>query len=202
MTSACESRTIVGESPLHSASEAEEVRVLMEGCRFGDRLCQERLYKKFYGYAMAVALAYSREREDAIEVVNDSFMKVFDKADSFVTSDPFKPWLRRIVINTAIDQGRRMKRFQATSLDQVAEPEATRPPIESNLHAREILALLSELPDTHRFVFNMYEMEGYSHREIARKLSIAESSSRTYLLRARERLKELYRKREQEVNDV
>lgn len=187
---------------MHSASEAKEVRALMEGCRSGDRQCQERLYKKFYGYAMSVALAYSREREDAIEVVNDSFMKVFEKADSFVTSDPFKPWLRRIVINTAIDQGRRMKRFRAASLDQVAEPEAPRPSIDSNLHAREILALLSELPDAHRFVFNMYEMEGYSHREIARKLGIAESSSRTYLLRARERLKELYREREQEGRDV
>lgn len=202
MTSVPESRTIVGESPLHSAREAEEVRQLMEGCRSGDGSCQERLYKKFYGYAMAVALAYSREREDAIEVVNDSFMKVFEKADSFVTSDPFKPWLRRIVINTAIDKGRRLKRFQAAPLDQVAEPEGVRPPVDSDLHAREILSLLRELPDTHRFVFNMYEIEGYSHREIARKIGIAESSSRTYLVRAKDRLKELYRQREQEVRDV
>lgn len=175
--------------------------MLMEGCRSGDRQCQERLYKRFYGYAMAVALAYSKEREDAIEVVNDSFMKVFDKADTFVTSDPFKPWLRRIVIHTAIDQGRRMKRFQATSLDQVAEPETPRPAIDSTLHAREILSLLHGLTESQRFVFNMYEIEGYSHREIARKLGIAESSSRTYLVRARERLKELYRNQDREAKN-
>lgn len=197
MTSVPESRKIVGESPLHSAQEAERVRALMEGCRAGDPSSQERLYKRFYGYAMAVALAYSRGREDAVEVVNDSFMKVFDKADSFVTSDPFKPWLRRIVINTAIDQGRRMKRFDAAPLDQLAEPESSQAPIDSNLHAREILSLLQELPDAHRFVFNMYEIEGYSHREIAKRLGIAESSSRTYLVRAREQLKQLYHQREE-----
>lgn len=145
---------------------------------------------------MSAALAYSPTRDDALEVVNDSFMKVFEHIDRFESGDRFKPWLRRIVINTAIDQSRKMKRFnQHSDLDTDQLQELSPVSVEAQMNEKQILKLLNDLPDLLRFVFNMYELEGYSHREIADKLSIAESSSRTYLTRAKNRLRTLYEER-------
>lgn len=165
----------------------------IEGCRRYAEPSQERLYKKFYGYALGVALAYCSKRADAVEVVNDSFMKVFRYIKSYKSSEPFKPWLRKIVVNTAIDKERAGKKFKYhVSLDDV---ESSSPvTIESEMNAQQIYKLLNELPELLRFVFNLYEIEGYSHREIAEKLDIAESSSRTYLTRAKTQLRKLYRK--------
>lgn len=165
---------------------------VIEGCRERRPHSQERLYKMFYGYAMAVALRYCTNREDAVEVVNDSFIKVFDKIDQFVISKPFKPWLRKIVVHTAIDNIRSNKKFQHTVEMEHVQAAA---PIdhEADLNAQQIYKLLNHLPDLHRLVFNMYEIEGYSHREVSEQLEIAESSSRTYLARAKNRLRTLYK---------
>lgn len=165
---------------------------IIEGCRDYEEDSQEFLYKKFYGYALGVALTYCSKRPDAVEVVNDSFMKVFRNIKTYDISEPFKPWLRKIVVNTSIDKARANKRF-----NNHMEIDAIRPAssvdVESELNAKQIYRLLNELPELLRFVFNMYEIEGYSHREIAEKLGIAESSSRTYLTRAKAQLRELYR---------
>lgn len=166
---------------------------IIDGCRNNEASCQEKLYKKFYGYALAVALSYCYNREDAVEVVNDSFIKIFKNIKTFIPSEPFRPWLRTIVVRTSIDKVRAKKRFQhhleIEEAYQVSPVDA-----ETALTAKQIYALLNELPDVHRLVFNMYEMEGYSHREIAGMLDIAESSSRTYLTRAKARLRLLYKK--------
>lgn len=165
---------------------------IIEGCRNYKEGSQEILYKKFYGYAMAVALTYCTTRADAMEVVNDSFMKVFKNIKTYKVSEPFKPWLRTIIINTSIDKARANKRFR-TQMEIDDLQLASSVDVESQLHAKQIYKLLNELPDLLRFVFNMYEIEGYSHREIAAKLDIAESSSRTYLTRAKAQLRQLYK---------
>lgn len=179
----------VGESEHYALKE------IIDGCCDNRSSCQERLYKMFYGYALAVALEYCYNREDAVEVVNDSFIKVFKNIGSFVTSKPFKPWLRRIVVNTSIDKVRAKKRFQRHLKIEEEIENVSRPvTVESDLTVKQIHDLLHELSDVQRYVFNLYELEGYSHQEIANKLDIAESSSRTYLTRAKSKLRVLYKK--------
>ncbi|MEX0779317.1 MAG: sigma-70 family RNA polymerase sigma factor [Balneolales bacterium] len=173
-----------------SEKQCDLIRII-DGCRHHDSASQELLYKKFYGYVLGVALTYCPTREDSIEVVNDSFMKVFNHITDYDASKPFKPWLRKIVVNTSIDNARSNKRFQY-HVDVDDTNQQSTEDIESELNAKQIYQLLNELPDLLRFVFNMYEMEGYSHKEIAGKLAIGESSSRTYLTRAKNQLRHHY----------
>ena len=175
------------------AEEKGRFKEIIDGCRANEPSSQEKLYKQFYGYALAVALAYCYSREDAVEVVNDSFIKVFRNIRTFVSTEPFRPWLRKIVVNTSIDRIRANKKYRNHVEDEDLQ-HVSRVDIESELTAKQMYALLNELPDLLRFVFNMYEIEGYSHREIADRLEIAESSSRTYLTRAKTRLRHLYGK--------
>ena len=173
-------------------SEQKKLKTIITGCRNHDPGYQEKLYKKFYGYVLGVALTYCTTRADADEVVNDSFMKVYNNIETYDTSKPLKPWLRRIVVNTSIDRTRANKRFKnKMEIDDLQLASSV--DVESQLHAKQIYKLLNELPELLRFVFNMYEIEGYSHREIASKLDIAESSSRTYLTRAKSQLRQLYK---------
>ncbi len=172
-------------------SDKTELNAIIDGCRAKNALYQEKLYKKFYGYAMGIALSYSHSREDAIEVVNDSFMKIFTNIHTYTRSRPFKPWFRKIVVNASIDKARANKRFSHhVDIDGINHSSVI--DVEADLNAKQIYKLLNELPDLLRFVFNMYEIEGYSHKEIAEKLAIAESSSRTYLTRAKSQLRKLY----------
>lgn len=164
-----------------------------------DDKAQELLYKKYFGYALTVALLYSTDRNDAIEVVDDSFLKVFSEIKKFDISQPFKGWLRKIVINTAIDKFRKKNRsidFKET--DSVAIQDTAPGPI-SCLTAQDIMMLLNCLPHTYKTVFCLYDIEGYSHDEIAAKLKISASSSRVYLTRARKQMQELYNKH---INDT
>ncbi|HEY0670525.1 MAG TPA: RNA polymerase sigma factor [Sphingobacteriaceae bacterium] len=164
-------------------------KILIQNCKNGDISSQERLYKHFYGYAMGIGLRYVFNREDALEVVNDSFIKVFNSIRTFNDENPFKPWLRKIIVNTAIDRRRKdLKYLHNVDLEQAEHVDVGAHVVE-HLTAQDILKLLNYLPDVHRMVFNLYEIDGYSHEEIARMLKIAPSSSRTYLSRAKERLK-------------
>lgn len=172
-------------------SEEKKLTQIIIGCRENSPESQKKLYKKFYGYALAVALTYCTTKDDADEVVNDCFMKVFDHIKSFDTSRPFKPWLRRIVVNTSIDKARANRRFR-DHVDIETSTQASHHDVEADLNAKQIYKMLNRLPELLRFVFNMYEIEGYSHKEIAEKLDIAESSSRTYLTRAKSQLREIY----------
>jgi len=138
---------------------------LIEQCKSGSLKYQELLYKQFYGYAMGIGLRYSLNRDDAMEVVNDAFIKVFNAIKHFDSDKPFKAWLRTILVNTAIDRRRK--------------------------------DLMKELPPVQITIFNLYEVDGYSHDEIGQMLSIPVSSSRVYLSRAKEKLRSVLRSEEQ-----
>jgi RNA polymerase sigma factor (sigma-70 family) len=156
----------------------------------GDRKSLEMLYKHFYGYAMSVALRYSNSKDVASEIVNDSFMKVFDKIEQHDENSSFKAWFRRILVNTSIDHFRKNgKHSYVLDIDK-ADTESYEPEIISQLSMEDILNLLRSLPEMLRIVFNMYEVEGYTHNEIAEKMGIPASTSRTYLARAKQKLRE------------
>ena len=160
-------------------------------CKKGSLKHQELLYKQFYGYAMGISLRYSLNRDDALEVVNDAFIKIFNSINNFDSGKPFKAWLRTILVNTAIDRRRKDLKFQLhVEIDSVQAP-GTSPQIIETLNARDILNLLSELPQLQAAIFNLYEIDGYSHDEIAKMLHIPAGSSRVYLTRAKEKLRKL-----------
>ncbi len=167
---------------------------LIKACKKGQLKAQEMLYKQFFGYAMSVCLCYAYSREEAGEILNDGFMKVFEKIDSYQgqRAESFRAWLRRIFINTAIDyQRRNQKHQQMYALEDIKFTDEIASALDT-LQAEDLLKLMHQLPQLLRMVFNLYEIEGYSHAEIAEVLSITESSSRTYLVRAKKKLRQAF----------
>jgi RNA polymerase sigma factor (sigma-70 family) len=163
---------------------------LIQEAKKGHPKSLEVLYKHYYGYAMSIALRYSHSKDEACEIVNDSFMKVFEKLDQYNPENKFKGWFRRILINTSIDYYRRNAKHSGIMDIEIAYTEGLDPEIIDNLAKEEIMGLLQALPDMLRIIFNLYEIEGYSHNEIAEQLGIPSSSSRTYLARAKQKLRD------------
>ena len=169
---------------------------LIKQCKSGSLKYQELLYKQFYGYAMGISLRYSVNRDDAMEVVNDAFIKVFNAINNFNSDKPFKAWLRTILVNTAIDRRRKDLKFQLNVELENAMPAISVNGIET-LNVQDILKLMNELPTIQMTIFNLYEVDGYSHDEIGQLLAIPVSSSRVYLSRAKEKLRNVIRSEEQ-----
>lgn len=164
---------------------------IISQCKKGSLKHQEMLYKHFYGFTMGIALRYCLNRDDAIEVVNDGFIKVFNTLSCYNIDKPFKAWLRTIMVNTAIDRRRKELKHQFnTDLDN-AVPLSSNTYIIERLSAQDILKLVGTLPHIHRTVFNLYEIDGYSHDEISDMMDIPASSSRVYLTRAKDKLRKL-----------
>jgi RNA polymerase sigma-70 factor (ECF subfamily) len=177
---------------MHSPPRIAEEDIISQ-CKTGSLKYQEMLYKLFYGYAMGISLRYSLNRDDALEAVNDAFIKVFNAIHNYNTDRPFKAWLRTIVVNTAIDRRRKDLKFQLNvDLDNAA-PISSNIGTVDNLNVQDILKLMKELPAIQLTIFNLYEIDGYNHDEIANMLTIPVSSSRVYLSRAKERLRKMLR---------
>ncbi len=170
------------------------------GCLRNDNKSKEMVYKSFYGYLMGVTLRYVDDRNDAEELVNDSFIKVFKSIGQFnapkyndQVQKAFKGWIARISSRTAIDFLRGKRTF--LYVDEITEEQQPLTELNavSQLNVQDIMRLLSQLPETHKLIFNMYEIEGFSHEEISKMLNIPESSCRVYLTRAKNKLRELYK---------
>ncbi len=166
---------------------------IIRACRKGQVRYQELLYKRFYAFAISISLRYSPNREDALETLNDSFMKVFQNIGSYDDSRPFKSWFRKIIVNTALNKFQENRKYMIHSeLDAIEMELSEEPQLDQKLNAEEILNLLGSLPALYRLVFNLYEIEGYTHQEIAGMLDIAPGTSRSHLTRARQMLRKLY----------
>ncbi len=162
---------------------------LIQKCKNGNLNMLEKLYKHFYGYALGIGMRYMTNKDDALEVVNDSFIKLFNTLKSYNEEMEFKPWFRKIIVNTAIDRNRKERsRYMETDIETAGDVAVSEQMV-SSLNVKDILNLLEELPHLHRTVFNLYEIDGYSHNEIGQMLNIPEGSSRKYLSRAKEQLR-------------
>lgn len=157
------------------------------------RQSQELLYRQFYGFAMSVCMRYAPSRDSALDVLNDGFLKVFTRLDQYEPSQSFKSWLRRIMINTAIDNYRQEARYSQQSdierAEQLSSPNE--PDVYTQLAHDELMALVQRLSPAYRLVFNLYAIDGFAHDEIADKLGISVGSSKSNLARARENLRNL-----------
>ena len=140
---------------------------------------------------MGICLRYTYTKTDASEILNDSFLKVFKSINSFNEELPFKPWLRKIIVNTTIDYYRKNARFSPMLEIEEVENEGFNIDAIDTLTYHDLIKILDELPEPYRLIFNLYEIEGYTHKEIAEKTGLNESTSRSYLARAKKKLRTL-----------
>ncbi len=165
---------------------------ILKGCKAKNIKSQEQLYRAFYGFAMSLCLRYCKTPEDAREVVNDGFLKVFDKIHRFDPALSFKAWFKRILINTAIDHYRANYRYyqhddfqMASGLESIEETPLDR------LGYEELLKKIQLLPPAYKLAFNLFVIDEYTHEEIAKKLGISTGTSKSNVARAREILRKI-----------
>ena len=171
--------------------EDKQLHTLLEKCLRKDRKAQKELYQLYFGYALKICLRYANDRDEAIELVNDGFMKVFIKLHLYESSYAFKTWLAKIMINTAIDFYRsKIKKLHMEDLDKVGDFE-DQENILSGLQYQDIVRLVQKLSVAYRTVFNLFVIDGFSHPEISEKLSISIGASKSNLFKARKQLKEM-----------
>ena len=164
-----------------------EIKKIIKGCLSGSRRDQELLYRRHSSKLYAVCLQYSGNDEEAKDILQEGFMKVFENLHHYKHEGSFEGWLRKIVVNTALEKYRKRNHlYRVDDIDMIDEPEAM-PDTEdySGLQAVDLLYMIRELPPKYRMVFNLYAIEGYSHKEIAEMLNISEGTSKSNLSRAR-----------------
>jgi RNA polymerase sigma-70 factor (ECF subfamily) len=171
--------------------EDKELYQLLDSCQKGNRNGQDRLYREFYGYSLGICLRYSRTREEAIEIVNDGYIKIFSRLDRYTKGLSFKGWLRKVMINSAIDYFRRNeKHYHSLDISHV-HYETTSETALDKLSEQEIIAAIQLLPPSYRMVFNLFVIEGYKHDEIANQLNISIGTSKSNLAIARSKLQKI-----------
>ena len=162
---------------------------LREGCLRGNPGSQKKLYQSFYGFALAICLRYANDRDEAVEVMNNGFLKVLTHFDKYNPEKPFKPWLSRIMTNTAIDHYRSRIKFSHMADISEAEELGNEASIYQKLNYEDLLKLVQKLPPGYRAVFNLYAIDGYTHEEIGKLLGISEGTSKSNLFKARQKLR-------------
>ena len=157
---------------------------------------QKKLYEDHFAIMMGVCLRYAKDKEQAMDIVHDGFIKVFMKIHTYQPGTSLTAWIKRIMVTTSIDHYRRESLRKTISLSHIKQPPAFNSVILSKMQSTEILACIQKLSPMYRTIFNMHAIEGFSHREIADILNIKESTSRANLTKARNNLKELIYKHE------
>jgi len=163
---------------------------IIKGCTEGHKKSQEELYKTYSRKMYAVCLMYAKDHDTAQDILQEAFIKVFQNIQTFMNKGSFEGWVRRIVVNTALERYR--KNHYLYPVSEVADytEEASYNDIISEVHANDLLKIIQELTPQYRMVFNLYAIEGYSHQEISQMLAISEGTSKSNLSRARKILQE------------
>lgn len=158
---------------------------IIKACIKRDRKAQNELYRLYYSYGMSIAIRYINIEDEAIEIVNDSFMKAFKNLSKYDQKLDFKPWFRKIVVNTSIDQIKKIKKLRMNTDIKAAEHVSMKEDILSRIGYKELMTMVQTLSTAYRAVFNMYVIDGYKHDEIAQKLNISVGTSKSNLSKAR-----------------
>ncbi len=170
----------------------QQLTLILQSCAEGNPTAQRRLYKLFYGYAMGIALRFSEGKAEAQEIVNDTFLKIFSKFDMFDETLEFKPWLRKVVVNSAIDYHRKYHKLQSVdeNVFPIDQKVTTKNAVWDKLNYEQVLTHIQKLSPAYRLVFSLFAIEGYKHHEIAKKLNISIGSSKSNYARAKKKLQE------------
>ncbi len=164
-----------------------ELRKILRGCLAGNKRDQELLYRRYSAKLYGVSLQYSGSYDEARDVLQESFIKIFTSLHTFSGNGSFEGWMRRIVVNTALERHR--NRYYLNKVDDPGYANDTLPELETaevtGMETEELLGFIMDLPPKYKMVFNLYALEGYSHKEIAEMLRISEGTSKSNLSRAR-----------------
>jgi len=161
--------------------------ILLEGCRNQNRKSQENLYKNLYGYAMNISLRYSKDNEEATEVVNDAFMKIFRDILKFSVPEKlvypvFKSWIKKITIYTAIDYFRANEKHKYhEDINDYSQSHNYENNVLNDLSYENLIKIIQQLSPAYKTVFNLFVIDGFTHEEIAKKLGVSEGTSKSNL---------------------
>jgi RNA polymerase sigma-70 factor (ECF subfamily) len=174
----------------HFESESD----IIEGCILGNPRMQRMLYEKFSPKMYALCIRYAGNTDDAQDILQDGFVKVFGNIAKFKGTGSFEGWIRRIIVNTAIEHFRKKNTLQAIdehTENQLADDHSD---IFNSLEAKELLEIIKSMPAGYRTVFNLYAIEGYTHKEIATMMNLTEGTSKSQYARAKSWLQEKIKK--------
>lgn len=181
--------------PGESGGQTDE-ESLIEACKKGDRKAQRQVFDRLSRKMYAICLRYMGDKGTAEDVLQEGFITLFTKLDSFSGKGSFEGWARKIFVNTALMHLRKNDALSGSEdIEQARSLSAPTTSAVENLGYKELLKLIAALPDSLRTVFNMYVIEGYSHKEIAEALGFEEVTSRSKLQRARARLQEMIKEK-------
>lgn len=166
-----------------------EDKKIIEGCKLRNDAAFKALVCKFSAPLMGVCMRYLRNKYDSEDALQDTFVKIYTNIHTYNDTGSFKAWMTKITVNVCLKHIRSLK--STIEIEEANVEENNCVSIIEEMNANEILQLMDKLPELHRVVFNLFVIEGYTHAEIAELLSISESSSRVYLMRARQKLQEM-----------
>jgi len=173
-----------------------EERLLVDQCKKGDAQAQERLYAQYSGQMYVICLRYTRSQLEAEDVLQESFIKIFDKINQYKGETAIGGWIKKIVVNTALNSQRsKLYMFPMTDIEKLKthqEEELTL----SGFQLEELLEMIRSLPEGCQVIFNLYAIEGYTHKEIGEQLNVSEGTSKSQYARAKQLLKTMINKEE------
>lgn len=173
----------------------ESIEEIIKGCLKGDRKSQQVLYKMHYGKMFGVCMRYAKDRDNALDILQEGFLKIFMHLKSFEGRGSLEGWMRRIMVNTAIDIIRKNKLISQDLRNAYIEEHVSDEVEEDdkylNISPTEIMKAVQQLSPAYRTVFSMYVIDGFSHKEIAEHLGISEGSSKSNLSKAKKNLKNI-----------
>lgn len=170
------------------------LETVIAGCKQGNEQAQHQLYKELYSYGMGICMRYAEKKEEANEMLNDGFYKIFTKLNQYDEELPFRPWFKVVIVNAAIDYHRRKKEFKSDDFENTKTELVDNFNIEDQLVYEDLIKVVQQLPPAYRTIFNMYVVEGYKHHEIADKLDISVGTSKSNLSKAKKKLRVLIEK--------
>ena len=165
---------------------------LIHNCKKGDRKAQEELYRKYSNILFGICLKYSRNKVEAEDNLHDSFMTIFSKIGQYKFKGSFEGWIKRITVNTVLQKYRKEQYLNVVS--ENLEEEAGVDSVYGDISLSTLLRYIQELPNKYRLTFNLYVLDGYSHKEISEMLGTSQGTSKSNLARARMILKEKIKK--------
>jgi len=181
--------------------QTSEEDKLIKRCRKNDGKAQEAVYNRYSAQMLGVCIRYVKDADQAEDVMIGGFVKVFNKIDQFKNEGSFEGWIRRIMVNESLTYIRKNKSMYLEVDIEAADKEPDYDALGSKLEADDLLAMIQSLPTGYKTVFNLYAIEGYSHKEIAEKLGVSENTSKSQLSRARALLQKQLVDREKIEND-
>ena len=171
-----------------------EASEIILGCINRNSKCQKKLYDTYASLLYAICLRYLKNTDDAKDALQDGFIKIYQKIDEYKNEGSFEGWIKRVIVNTCLQEIRNRKKIVFTEKDELKEDVNITDEIEENyfegITPGQLFEIIKELPDGYRTIFNLFVLDGFNHKEISEQLSITEGTSKSQLARAKKHLRD------------